>query len=245
MEGARSIASKLAALRARIADLARAAGREPGSVRLIAVSKTHPVESLRAALEAGQRDFGENTVQEALPKIAALAGNSVEWHFIGHLQSNKAKFVPGRFAWLHSLDSAKLAARLSRTAQEAGARLNALIEVNVTRDPAKHGVAPEALPALLEQLLRDDTPGLALRGLMTIGPYEAGEAETRRCFSRLRELRDESRERFGLPAFTELSMGMSGDYAEAIAEGATMVRLGTAVFGKRTYPASPKAETAG
>lgn len=242
MDGASSITSNLATLRARIAEFARAAGREPHTVRLIAVSKTHPIESLRAAMEAGQRDFGENTVQEALPKIATLSANDVEWHFIGHLQTNKAKFIPDSFAWVHSLDSAKLAARLSRVAQERGARLNALIEVNVMRDPAKHGVGPEALPALLEQLLQDELAGIDLRGLMTIGPYDASESETRHCFARLRALRDENRERFGLPAFTELSMGMSGDYAQAIAEGATMVRLGTAIFGERDYRPAAKAD---
>lgn len=242
MDGASSIASNLSALRAHIAEIARVAGRDPHAVRLIAVSKTHPLESLRAAIDAGQRDFGESTVQEALPKIQTLSANDLAWHFVGHLQTNKAKFIPGNFAWVHSLDSAKLAARLSRIAQEKGTRLNALIEVNVMRDPAKHGVAPEVLPALLEQLLGDRLAGIELRGLMTIGPYDASEKETRRCFARLRALRDETRERFNLSAFTELSMGMSGDYAHAIAEGATMVRLGTAVFGERDYSRAPQAD---
>jgi pyridoxal phosphate enzyme (YggS family) len=241
MDGARHIDSHLATLRAHIAEVARAAGRDPQTVRLIAVSKTHPVESVRAAVEAGQHEFGESTVQEALPKIAALSTNQVAWHFIGHLQSNKAKFIPGNFAWVHSLDNAKLAARLSRAAQEKDARVNALIEVNITGDPAKHGIAPEALPGLLDQLLRTELPAIGLRGLMTIGPYEASEREIRGSFARLRALRDENRERFGLAAFTELSMGMSADYALAIAEGATMVRLGTAIFGERSYgPAAKK-----
>lgn len=244
MDGAGSISSNLSLLRARIAELARASGRAANAVRLIAVSKTHPVDSLRAAFAAGQRDFGESTVQEALPKIAALAPHDIEWHFVGHLQTNKAKFVPGRFAWLHSLDSAKLAARLARAAQDNAARVNVLIEVNVTGDPAKHGVAPADLAPLLEAVLREAPTGILLRGLMTIGPYPSNEDETRRCFARLRELRDEQRAQFGLPDFTELSMGMSDDYAAAIAEGATMVRLGTAIFGTRTYSRAAKA-TAG
>ncbi|BAU48460.1 alanine racemase [Sulfurifustis variabilis] len=245
MDGARDISSRLAALRDRIAELARAAGRDPRDVRLIAVSKTHPAESVRDALDAGQRDFGESTVQEALPKIDALSGTGAQWHFIGHLQSNKAKFILPRFAWVHSLDSAKIAVRLSHVAHEWSTPLNALIEVNVTRDPAKHGVLPEALPGLLEQLRREDLPGIVLRGLMTIGPHQASEPEIRCCFAGLRQLRDENRARFGLPLFTELSMGMSGDYAYAIAEGATMVRLGTAIFGERSYARAAKAGAPG
>lgn len=229
-----AIADNLARVRATVAAAAAAAGRASADIRLVAVSKTHPPARIEAAIRAGQRDFGENTVQEARPKVAQLAGHDLEWHFIGHLQSNKARFVPGTFAWLHSLDSLRLAQRLSRFAQESGTVLNALIEVNLTRDPRKHGVAAVNLPALIEQLLTDAPPGLALRGLMTIGPYPAPEAETRRTFAELWRLRDDCIARFGLAAFTELSMGMSGDYLEAIKEGATMVRIGTAIFGERT-----------
>ena len=172
-------------------------------------------------------------MQEALTKIPLYG--SATWHMIGHLQSNKAKFVPGNFAWVHSLDNLKLAQRLSRLAQEKGVALDALFEVNVTRDPAKHGLAPEELAPLLDTLLKEGHPGLRLRGLMTIGPYPATETDSRACFARLRKLRDDCRKRFGLKDFNELSMGMSGDYAAAIKEGSTMVRIGTAIFGERDY----------
>ncbi|OGI38692.1 MAG: YggS family pyridoxal phosphate enzyme [Candidatus Muproteobacteria bacterium RBG_16_64_10] len=228
-----TIARNLAQVRAEIAAAARTAGRKPEDVRLIAVSKTHPPEAVAAAIAAGQMDFGENTVQEALTKIPLY--NSVTWHMIGHLQSNKAKFVPGNFAWVHSVDSLSLAQRLSRLAQGKGVVLDTLFEVNITRDTAKHGLPPEELAPVLDTLLKEGHPGLRLRGLMTIGPYPATEADSRACFARLRELRDDCRQRFGLKDFTELSMGMSGDYAAAIKEGATMVRIGTAIFGKRDY----------
>lgn len=228
-----TVATNLARVRAEIAAAARAAGRKPEEIRLIAVSKTHPPEAVAAAIAAGQVDFGENTVQEALTKIPIYA--SATWHMIGHLQSNKAKFVPGSFGWVHSLDNLKLAQRLSRQAAEKGVVLDALFEVNVTRDPAKHGLPPGELAPVLDALLKEGHPGLRLRGLMTIGPYPATEAESHACFARLRELREDCRKRFGLKDFSELSMGMSGDYAAAIKEGSTMVRIGTAIFGERGY----------
>ena len=228
-----TVAGNFARVRAEIAAAARATGRKPEEIRLIAVSKTHPPEAIAAAIAAGQMDFGENTVQEALTKIPLYA--SATWHMIGHLQSNKAKFVPGNFAWVHSVDSLRLAQRLSRLAQEKGIVLDALFEVNVTRDPAKHGLPPEELAPLLDTLLKEGHPGLRLRGLMTLGPYPATETNSRACFAQLRELREDCRKRFELKDFTELSMGMSGDYAAAIKEGSTMVRIGTAIFGERDY----------
>ena len=228
-----TVADNRARVRAEIASAAHAAGRQPEEIRLIAISKTHPGEAVAAAIVAGQMDFGENTVQEALTKIPLY--KSVTWHMIGHLQSNKAKSVPGNFGWVHSIDSLKLAQRLSRLAQEKSVVLDALFEVNVTRDPAKHGLPPEELAPLLDTLLKEGHPGLRLRGLMTIGPYPATEADSRASFARLRELRDDCRKRFGLKDFSELSMGMSGDYAAAIKEGSTMVRIGTAIFGERDY----------
>jgi len=222
-------------IRNAIADAARACGRSPDEVRLIAVSKTHPPETIASAIAAGQRDFGESTVQEALTKISHFRDRGLAWHFIGHLQSNKARFIPGNFAWLHSLDSLSLARKLSRLAQEQSANINILIEVNVFRDAKKHGVDPDALPGLVEQLVGENLPALDPRGLMTIGPHPATEKEVRGCFARLRELRDDCRRRFDLPRFTELSMGMSGDYVEAIKEGSTMVRIGSAIFGERDY----------
>ena len=153
------------------------------------------------------------------------------------MQSNKARFIPGNFHWLHSLDSSALARRVSRMAQEAGTSVNALIEVNVARDPARHGILPEALIPLMDELLRLSLPGLHLRGLMTIGPHPATEHDVRTAFAALRDLRDDCARRYGLTEFTELSMGMSGDYVEAIREGSTMVRVGTSIFGEREYPA--------
>ena len=222
-------------IREAIARAARASGRNPDAVRLIAVSKTHPHEAITTAIAAGQRDFGESTVQEALTKIPRFPNQGLEWHFIGHLQSNKARFIPGNFAWLHSLDNLGLARKLSRFAQEQSANINILIEVNVFRDVKKHGVDPDALFEFLEQLMKENLPALHWRGLMTIGPHPAAEKEVRGCFARLRELRDDSRRRLDLPRFTELSMGMSGDYIEAIQEGSTMVRIGSAIFGERDY----------
>ncbi len=231
------IAHRLQSVRQTISEVARAAGRHPAEIRLVAVSKGQPAASIREAVAARQLEFGESTVQEALEKIPLFRPYGVIWHFVGHLQTNKAKFIPGHFPWLHSLDSLKLAETLERRAREAGVVIQTLIEVNVTRDPRKHGVAPEALEPLLEQLLAADLRHLALRGLMTIGPYPvAAEAEVRTCFATLRALRDRCRERFKLHDFTELSMGMSTDYREAVKEGATLVRIGSAIFGERDYP---------
>lgn len=235
------ITSNLAHLRDAIATAAHRAGRNLDEIQLIAVSKTHPIESIETALRAGQRVFGESTVQESLVKIAHFAQRPVEWHFIGHLQSNKVRFVPGNFAWIHSVDSLKLARRLSRFAQERHATINALIEVNVTRDPGKHGVLPNAVLPLLDQLQREAFPGIAFRGLMTVGPYHAGEADVRRTFATLRALRDDCARRMTSPNFDQLSMGMSGDYVEAIKEGATLLRIGTAIFGERDYRSESKA----
>ena len=230
-----TIASNLFRVRQSIAEAARLAGRKQDEVRLIAVSKTHSHEAVAAAIAAGQKDFGESTTQEAVPKISHLAKPSITWHFIGHLQTNKAKFIPGNFSWLHSLDSLGLAHKISQYAQDQSAAVNILIEVNVTQDTRKHGIVPGALVDFIEQLIKDDLPALSLRGLMTIGPHTGTEQEIRRCFAKLRDLRDECRKRFALPDFTELSMGMSGDYVAAIKEGATMVRVGTAIFGERDY----------
>jgi pyridoxal phosphate enzyme (YggS family) len=228
-----AIASNLFRVRQSIAEVAHTCAGSSDAIRLIAVSKGHQASAVAAAIAAGQKDFGENTSQEALTKIPHFQNQGLEWHFIGHLQTNKAKFIPGNFSWLHSLDNLDLARKLSRRAQEVSANINILIEVNVTRDPKKHGIASDALPDFIEQLLKETLPALSLRGLMTIGPHAAPEKEIRGCFAKLRELRDECRKRYALPGFTELSMGMSGDYVEAIKEGATMLRVGTAIFGER------------
>jgi len=230
-----AIADRLSEIRSAISRAAEASARSADSVRLVAISKTHPVDAVRAAIVAGQRDFGENTIQEALPKIAAIGEPEIGWHFIGHLQSNKAKHVPGHFQWLHAIDDLKIAQRVSRFAVEQNTKVNTLIEVNITRDPKKHGAEPELLVSLLERLLTENLRGLHLRGLMAMGPYPADEAQMRTAFAAVRELRDQCVTRFGLSNFDQLSMGMSGDFVAAIKEGATMVRIGTAIFGDRDY----------
>lgn len=229
------IAANLARVHAAIARAAASAARRTEEIKLIAVSKTQSTEVIESAVGAGQSVFGESTVQEALPKISHFHRRRLEWHFVGHLQSNKVKFIPGNFLWMHSLDSVTLAQRLSRLAQDKNVIVNTLIAINVTRDPKKHGVAPDRLFLLLDQLSKENLPGIELRGLMAIGPYPAVETETRAAFAALRALRDDAVRRFTLPGFTELSMGMTGDYTEGIKEGATMIRLGTAIFGARDY----------
>lgn len=236
-DAAAAMADRLHQVRAQIAAAAASAGRSPQQIRLIAASKTQPLAAVAAAIAAGQTDFGESTVQDALKKIPLFRHHPVTWHFIGHLQSNKTRFVPGNFSWVHSVDNLKLALRLNQAAREHNARLNVLIEVNVARDPGRHGILPEQAPALLEQWLQQDPAHLDLRGLMAMAPYPAGEAETRGAFAAVRALRDSLAARFALPQFTELSMGMSGDFVPAILEGATMVRLGTSIFGEREYGA--------
>ena len=232
------MADRLAAIRERIGEAARRAGRAPGDIRLIAVSKGHPAEAVWVAAHANQFIFGENRVQEALDKQTALQAlpatlAPLEWHLIGHLQSNKTRLVPTAFQWVHSIDRLELARRIGDAAHAAGVVCNALVQVNVADDPNKHGVAAVDLIPLVGAILGANLAGLTLRGLMTIGRLNAGETETRRAFAQLRELRDSVRERMDLPAFSELSMGMSGDFPWAIAEGATMLRVGSALFGER------------
>jgi len=219
-------------VRARIAVAAEKSGRRADDVRLIAVSKTHPLEAVRALLALGQKDCGESQIQDALGKIPYLQDQDVNWHFIGHLQSNKTRYIPGNFSWVHSVDSDRLARRIAQAAQGQDATVNLLLQVNVSGDPAKFGVARQDLFPLIDAILSQQLEGIRLRGLMTIGRHDAGEAETRRGFADLRYLLEQCRQRFG-PAFTELSMGMSGDYELAVEEGATMVRVGSALFGTR------------
>jgi PLP dependent protein len=197
-------------------------------VRVIAVTKTHGPDAVRAALAAGISDVGENRVQEALEKQAALTGLPIAWHLIGTLQRNKARHAAGRFALIHSVDRLDLAAELDRRAGPA-ARQPLLVQVNCSDEPQKGGVEPLALAELLDGLAA--LPRLDVRGLMTMSALTEDTAEQRRAFRRLRELRDEA-ERTGhdLP---ELSMGMSGDYRVAVEEGATMIRIGTLLFGER------------
>ena len=228
-----TIADNLAAVQARIAEAARRAGRAPESVRLLAVSKTKPAAAVLEAFRAGQRCFGENRVQEALAKMDET-GPGPQWHLIGHLQSNKARAVPGHFAAVHSLDSERLAGELQRHSESAGVALNVLIQLNLAHEASKSGLAGEDdLRRLVEQV-RAHCPRLVLAGLMTIPPPDLDEAATRALYARLRALHAALGAEFGLGAsFRELSMGMSHDFEWAIAEGATIVRVGTAIFGAR------------
>jgi pyridoxal phosphate enzyme (YggS family) len=210
-----------------IEEACRASGRRAEEVKLIAVSKTKAAEDIRSLAELGVRDFGENYVQEALPKLEALQKLSLQWHFIGSLQSNKAKFIPSRFDWLHTLHSFSLAEKLHK-AIGPGTPLNCLIEVNIDQEGSKAGLPPEALPDFLESVAA--LPSLQVRGLMCIPSTENPQA----AFARLRELKEQANRAGAYPqTLTELSMGMSGDFGLAIREGATMVRVGTALFGKR------------
>lgn len=222
------IAEGLRAVRGRIADAARAAGRDPRAVTLVAVSKTKPVEAIREAYAAGQRAFGENYAQELVTKAEALADlRDLEWHFIGHLQSNKARLVARVAHVVHTVDSRSLGEELGRRALAAQRPpLPVLLEVNVGREAQKHGAAPEDLGALLEAVR--GVPHLRVRGLMTLPPDD--DAGAARAFDDLAALRDAHG---GAAALPDLSMGMSGDLELAVARGATLVRVGTAIFGAR------------
>ena len=210
-------------MRERIARACQRAGRDPSSVTLVAISKGQPVEAVRAAYAAGLRQFGENRIQEAVPKIEAAKGAGVEatWHLVGHLQSNKAKAAAAAFDVIHSVDSARLLARLDGAAP---APRDVLLQVNIAAEPQKQGVAPEEVEALVDTAR--EAANLRLRGFMTIAPMVADPEEVRPVFRDLRELAD----RFAL---TELSMGMTDDFEVAIEEGATLVRVGRAIFGER------------
>lgn len=221
------VPANLAALHQRIAGACAGAGRRPESVTLLGVGKAQPVAALAAAADAGQRDFAENYVQEALPKIAALAGRGLRWHFIGPLQANKAADVAASFDWVHGVDREKIARRLSLLRPAALAPLNACVQVNLSGEASKSGVAPGEAAALCRAVAA--LPRLKLRGLMAIPAPGAGRAEYRA----LRELFESLRREFELDT---LSAGMSDDFEAAIAEGSTMVRIGTALFGPRTKP---------
>ena len=214
----------------RIARAAEAAGRDVAEVRLLAVSKTWPADSVREAAAAGQCAFGENYVQEGAEKVDALAGLGLEWHFIGPLQSNKTRLVANRFVWVHSIDRLKIAERLSAQRDAHLPPLEVCIQVNVSGEASKSGVAPGELPELAHAVA--GLPRLRLRGLMAIPEPTSNVALQRARFATLRQLRDQLNAD-GL-ALDTLSMGMSDDLEAAIAEGSTMVRVGTAIFGSRS-----------
>lgn len=224
-----TIADNLQAVRARIARAARAAGRDPATVTLLAVSKTHPIARIEEAHAAGQFAFGENYVQDAAPKIDALP--ALEWHLIGPLQSNKARIAAERFAWVQTVDRERIASRLSEHRPVHRPALNVLIQVNISAEPTKSGAAPAEVMRLAKAVAA--LPRLQLRGLMAI-PRAAAASD----FARMNELFNDLRGTF---AMDTLSMGMSDDLEAAIAQGSTMVRVGTAIFGARNLEKEPAA----
>lgn len=227
-----SISENLAKVRARICDAAHSAQRPLDSVSLLAVSKTQPASALREAFNAGQTDFGENYLQEALAKQAELVDLPLVWHFIGPIQSNKTKALAEHFSWVHSVDRLKIAERLSAQRPAHLPPLNVCLQVNVSGEDSKSGCTSDALPALATAVAA--LPNLRLRGLMAIPEPTPDVLAQRAAFARLRELRDG----LALPLDT-LSMGMSDDLEAAILEGATCVRVGSALFGARSYPHRP------
>jgi len=242
-ETRQTIASNLAAVQQRLAEAARRAGRSPEEITLVAVTKTVPLPSILIAYALGQRDFGENRVQEAAAKIAGARpqATDIRWHLVGHLQTNKAKAAVELFDFIQSVDSLHLAEALERRAQAAGRRLPVLLEVNVSGEASKSGFAAagagaaaprEVLLPAVERLLA--LPHLDVQGLMTIAPLASDAEQARPYFRALRQLRDELQQRFPQTNWRHLSMGMTDDFEVAIEEGATMVRLGRAIFGERT-----------
>jgi hypothetical protein len=232
MTDSNSIASRLDRLRDRIREWERRYGRNPGAVALLAVSKAQPVTALRDAIAAGQYAFGENYLQDATAKIRELGHDPLHWHFIGQLQANKTAAVAEHFDWVHSIDRERVARRLSDQRHPERAPLQCCLQVRLSDEDSKGGVVPDELPRLAEAVA--GLPGLRLRGLMAVPAPSENFDEQRRAFARLRDcytalLRDH-------PQLDTLSMGMSADLEAAIAEGATIVRVGTAIFGPRPAP---------
>ncbi|HEX4641762.1 MAG TPA: YggS family pyridoxal phosphate-dependent enzyme, partial [Chthoniobacterales bacterium] len=234
-----AISEKLERVRNQIAEAARKSGRSIDDIELVAISKTHEAEKVRAAFDAGQRLFGESRVQEARAKIPLLP-SAARWHFVGRLQRNKIRHALPLFELFHSVDSVELARDMNRIADEEGLHPRVLLEVNVAGEGSKIGFAPETLRAKMEELL--ELPRLTIEGVMTIPPLAPEAAAARRYFVGLRELRDQLAAEFKT-SLPHLSMGMTGDFAVAVEEGATLVRVGTAIFGDRS-PLRKRAQTA-
>lgn len=226
------IAERLARVKETIAEACARAGRDPAEVTLIAVTKTIPADVIQAAISAGVEHIGENRVQEARDKFPHVPAGVVR-HLIGHLQTNKARYIPGLFDWVHSLDRIELAQALGKRAQREGRTIDCLIQVNVSGEETKHGVAPERALELVEQVA--EVEGLRVRGLMTMAPLTGDTGLIRWVFASLRSLSQEI-EKANIPGVSmeHLSMGMSNDFPIAIEEGATMIRVGSAIFGPRT-----------
>jgi pyridoxal phosphate enzyme (YggS family) len=226
------VKERIAALRARICRAAEACGRRAEEIRLLAVGKTFPAAVIRQAIEAGVADIGENYIQEALGKFEELGAPAVRWHFIGHLQTNKAKAAVKMFDLIHSVDSARLGAEIDRCARRLNKVQPILVQVNVGGEASKSGTSVAEACALVRELAAFEN--IAIKGFMTIPPYFNAPEQARPFFAALRRLRDRVRREIGAEAgLEELSMGMTGDFEAAIAEGATIVRIGTAIFGDR------------
>ena len=225
-----AIAQNLAEVRKAVADEARKAARKDDSVRLLAVSKTFPAEDVKEAYDAGQRMFGENRVQELETKAPLLPAD-IEWHLIGHLQSNKAAKAVEYASWIHSVDSEKLLERIAKAAEQRGKVMNILLEVNISGEESKFGLRDyEEIRSIASSALK--MPNIRLQGLMTMAEFDATETRLHETFAGLRAMRDRLEKELDI-ALPELSMGMSSDYPAAIDEGATIVRIGTAIFGRR------------
>jgi len=236
-----SLAENLNSIQQRMRAACERAGRDPGSVALLAVSKSHPPETIRAAVDCGQLLFGENKIQEAKAKIPLCPGRA-RWQFIGHLQSNKVRDAVELFEMIQGVDSLALARELNKRAEAAAKTMPVLLEVNVAGEASKFGYQPERLLADWGELAA--LPRLEIHGLMTVPPYTTDPEKARPHFRRLRELKARCEDLLGAP-LPQLSMGMSGDFEVAIEEGATLVRIGTALFGKRQYPAKGAAAESG
>ena len=224
------IAENLVEVRERISRAIQKSGREPDSVRLITVSKQISVDRIEEARVAGAVVFGENKIQEAIPKIEQVGAEEISWHFIGHLQKNKIKFLDERFDLIHSVDSFELAEKIAKHYHSENRVQRILLQVNVSGEAAKFGMEPKELENQMAEFFQ--LQGIQVEGLMTIPPFDSDPENSRRHFSRLRELREQYEKQNGLP-LNQLSMGMSNDFEVAIEEGATLVRVGTAIFGPR------------
>lgn len=227
------IAENLKIIQTQIQSACTCSGRDPNEITLIAVSKTKPVSALREAYEAGVRDFGENKVQELIEKIPQLP-DDIRWHMIGHLQRNKVKYIIGKVALIHSVDSLRLAEEISRESVRQGVDTDILIEINVAEDESKFGVSLKEAPDLVKKIA--GLPGINVKGLMTVAPYTAVSEKNRPYFVKMRELSvDIERKNIDNISMNILSMGMTGDFSVAVEEGATCVRVGTGIFGERDY----------
>jgi pyridoxal phosphate enzyme (YggS family) len=228
-----TIADRLAGIRGRIAAAARSAGRDPSSIRLIAVSKTFPIQAIREAYAAGQREFGENRVQEALEKIAAGGDLEIKWHLLGHLQMNKAKKAAPAFSTIHSVDSVELLQKIDMAAADADRTPELLVQVDLAGEATKFGLRPADVPRLFDAAVQCRAARVV--GVMTLPPIPESPEDARPWFRQLRDLRDKwLADRVPASMLAELSIGMSGDFEVAIEEGSTMVRIGTAIFGTRS-----------